>query len=91
MSRAPSGRTGTPARDGHPRKRFAQHFLHDRAVIRRIVDEIAPRPGEIVVEIGPGRGALTFPLLTRGASCTPSRSTATSRPGSGRRRRAIRT
>ena len=66
MSRATPGRSGAPARDGHPRKRFAQHFLHDRAVIRRIVDTIAPRPGELVMEIGPGRGALTFPLLARG-------------------------
>ena len=66
MSRASPGRSGSPARDGHPRKRFAQHFLHDRSVIRRIVDAIAPRPGELVVEIGPGRGALTFPLLERG-------------------------
>ena len=48
------------------RKRFGQHFLHDRAVIRRIVDAIAPRPGDLVVEIGPGRGALTFPLLEAG-------------------------
>jgi len=45
------------------RKRFGQHFLHDPAVIRRIVAAIAPRPGEAVVEIGPGRGALTRPLL----------------------------
>ena len=66
MSRAPSGRFGAPAGEGHPRKRFAQHFLHDQSVIRRIVDAIAPRPGELVVEIGPGRGALTFPLLARG-------------------------
>ena len=66
MSRASPGRSGSQARDGHPRKRFAQHFLHDQSVIRRIVDAIAPRPGDLVVEIGPGRGALTFPLLARG-------------------------
>ena len=66
MSRAGPGRSGSPARDGRPRKRFGQHFLHDRAVIADIVDAIAPRPGELVVEIGPGRGALTFPLLERG-------------------------
>ena len=66
MSRATPGRSGAPARDRRPRKRFAQHFLHDRAVIQRIVDAIAPRPGELVMEIGPGRGALTFPLLARG-------------------------
>lgn len=48
-----------------PRKRFGQNFLHDPAVIERIVAAVAPRPGEALVEIGPGRGALTFPLLAR--------------------------
>jgi 4-hydroxythreonine-4-phosphate dehydrogenase len=48
-----------------PRKRFGQHFLHDPAAIRRIVDAIAPADGERLVEIGPGRGALTWPLLER--------------------------
>ena len=66
MSRNPAGRPAPPARDRHPRKRFAQHFLHDRTVVRRIVEAIAPRPGELVLEIGPGRGALTFPLLAAG-------------------------
>jgi 16S rRNA (adenine1518-N6/adenine1519-N6)-dimethyltransferase len=47
------------------RKRFGQHFLHDPAVIRRIIDSIAPAPGERIVEIGPGRGALTWGLLER--------------------------
>ncbi len=46
-----------------PRKRFGQNFLHDPGVIRRIVDSIHPRPGEYLVEIGPGQGALTRPLL----------------------------
>ncbi len=41
------------------RKRFGQHFLHDPVVIQRIVAAIAPRPGEALVEIGPGQGALT--------------------------------
>ena len=45
------------------RKRFGQHFLHDAGVIRRIVASIAPQRGERVVEIGPGRGALTWPLV----------------------------
>ena len=54
------------ARKTRTRKRFGQHFLHDRAVARRIVDAIAPRPGDLIVEIGPGRGALTFPLLESG-------------------------
>jgi 16S rRNA (adenine1518-N6/adenine1519-N6)-dimethyltransferase len=47
------------------RKRFGQHFLHDPAVIRRIVDCIAPARTERIVEIGPGRGALTWALLER--------------------------
>ena len=46
-----------------PRKRFGQNFLHDPGVIRRIVSSIAPRPGDRLVEIGPGRGAITAALL----------------------------
>ncbi|HET9106692.1 MAG TPA: 16S rRNA (adenine(1518)-N(6)/adenine(1519)-N(6))-dimethyltransferase RsmA [Steroidobacteraceae bacterium] len=48
---------------GRPRRRFGQHFLHDPAVIERIAAAIAPRSGEALVEIGPGRGALTRRLL----------------------------
>lgn len=47
------------------RKRFGQHFLHDPRVIERIVDAVAPRPGEHLVEIGPGRGALTARLIAQ--------------------------
>ncbi|HEX9707969.1 MAG TPA: 16S rRNA (adenine(1518)-N(6)/adenine(1519)-N(6))-dimethyltransferase RsmA [Steroidobacteraceae bacterium] len=47
------------------RKRFGQHFLHDPGVLARIVAAIDPQPGERIVEIGPGRGALTRPLLER--------------------------
>ncbi|MDH3379244.1 MAG: 16S rRNA (adenine(1518)-N(6)/adenine(1519)-N(6))-dimethyltransferase RsmA [Gammaproteobacteria bacterium] len=47
------------------RRRFGQHFLHDRAAIRRIVDAFSPHPGQHIVEIGPGRGALTRELLSR--------------------------
>ncbi|MBL8478651.1 MAG: 16S rRNA (adenine(1518)-N(6)/adenine(1519)-N(6))-dimethyltransferase, partial [Sterolibacteriaceae bacterium] len=51
---------------GHvARKRFGQNFLVSDGVIRRIVDAIAPRAGDTVVEIGPGLGALTEPLLER--------------------------
>ena len=50
------------------KKRFGQHFLVDGSVIDRIVDCIDPRPGQALVEIGPGRGALTFALLER---CRP--------------------
>jgi len=46
-----------------PRKRFGQHFLHDPGILRRIVELISPQPGERLVEIGPGEGALTLPLL----------------------------
>jgi len=53
-----------------PRKRFGQHFLHDAGVLRRIVSGIAPRPGQAVIEIGPGEGALTFPLLDTGIELT---------------------
>jgi 16S rRNA (adenine1518-N6/adenine1519-N6)-dimethyltransferase len=49
--------------DHQPRKRFGQHFLHDPGVIRRIVAAIAPRPGDHLVEIGPGEGAITLELL----------------------------
>jgi 16S rRNA (adenine1518-N6/adenine1519-N6)-dimethyltransferase len=45
------------------RKRFGQHFLHDPGVVDRIVAAIAARPGQNVVEIGPGRGVLTHSLL----------------------------
>jgi 16S rRNA (adenine1518-N6/adenine1519-N6)-dimethyltransferase len=48
-----------------PRKRFGQNFLEDRAVVDQIVSAIHPRPGERLVEIGPGLGALTLPLLDR--------------------------
>lgn len=47
------------------RKRFGQHFLHDPAVLQRIVQAVDPRPGEHIVEIGPGPGALTALLLER--------------------------
>jgi len=47
----------------YARKRFGQHFLHDQGILRRIVDAIAPQPGDRLVEIGPGEGALTLPLL----------------------------
>ena len=48
-----------------PRKRFGQHFLTDRSIIEAIVQAIAPRAGETMVEIGPGLAALTQPLVER--------------------------
>lgn len=48
-----------------PRKRFGQHFLHDPGILARLVAAIAPERGDHIVEIGPGLGALTRPLLER--------------------------
>jgi 16S rRNA (adenine1518-N6/adenine1519-N6)-dimethyltransferase len=52
------------------RKRFGQHFLTDTAVIAGIVRAIEPRPGQALVEIGPGLMALTQPLLERCGAMT---------------------
>lgn len=62
MSRHPSGHI--------PRKRFGQHFLTDTGVIDDIVRAIDPRPGQPLVEIGPGMGALTDPLVGRCSQLT---------------------
>lgn len=48
-----------------PRKRFGQHFLSDGSVIEAIVQAISPQAGQTMVEIGPGLGALTQPLVER--------------------------
>lgn len=48
-----------------PRKRFGQHFLSDHGIIDAIVRAIDPRPGQVMVEIGPGLAALTQPLVER--------------------------
>jgi 16S rRNA (adenine1518-N6/adenine1519-N6)-dimethyltransferase len=51
---------------GHQaRKRFGQNFLVSPGVVRKIIEAIAPKAGDLVVEIGPGLGALTAPLLER--------------------------
>ena len=52
-----------PASAHAPRKRFGQHFLHDQGILHRIVECVSPQPGEHLIEIGPGQGALTLPLL----------------------------
>ncbi len=52
------------------RKRFGQHFLADESVIDNIVRAIDPKPGEALIEIGPGLGALTLPVLSRCAALT---------------------
>jgi 16S rRNA (adenine1518-N6/adenine1519-N6)-dimethyltransferase len=60
-----AARAGLPPR----RRRFGQHFLHDPRVLERIVRALDARPGDHLVEIGPGRGALTARLLAI-ADCT---------------------
>ena len=53
-----------------PRKRFGQHFLVDAHYVTRIVDAIAPQPGDNLVEIGPGQAALTRSLIARAGHLT---------------------
>lgn len=53
-----------------PKKQLGQHFLTDRHVIEQIVQAVAPRPGDSLVEIGPGQGAITLPLLRKHGSLT---------------------
>jgi 16S rRNA (adenine1518-N6/adenine1519-N6)-dimethyltransferase len=53
-----------------PKKQLGQHFLHERGVIEKIVLAVNPKPGETIVEIGPGQGAITFPLLRRHGALT---------------------
>ena len=48
-----------------PRKRFGQHFLADEGILGAIIDVIDPQPGQALVEIGPGLGAMTNPLVAR--------------------------
>lgn len=59
------GRPGDKTMKHIPRKRFGQHFLSDQGIIDGIVQEIAPQPGDPMVEIGPGLAALTQPLVER--------------------------
>ena len=63
------------ARDGdgfrlHAKKQLGQHFLHERRVVEDIILALDPQPGDHLVEIGPGQGALTLPLLRRHAALT---------------------
>jgi len=60
-----------PNDEGHQtRKRFGQNFLHDTRVIDKIVNAVAPKAGDLLVEIGPGLGALTGPLVRRAEHLT---------------------
>lgn len=52
------------------KKSLGQHFLHERGVVEKILLAVDPRPGDRIVEIGPGQGALTFPLLDRHGALT---------------------
>jgi 16S rRNA (adenine1518-N6/adenine1519-N6)-dimethyltransferase len=52
----------------HPKKRLGQHFLTSKEIIDRIIERINPKPGQNIIEIGPGRGVLTVPLAQSGAS-----------------------
>ncbi|MFZ4552730.1 MAG: 16S rRNA (adenine(1518)-N(6)/adenine(1519)-N(6))-dimethyltransferase RsmA [Aquabacterium sp.] len=67
----PGGKRPVQGGGGHvARKRFGQNFLVDHGVIDEIVRAIAPRPGESLVEIGPGLGALTNPVVERSERLT---------------------
>ena len=71
MSRAPRGAERDA--DGFRRdakKSLGQNFLHERGVIEKIVLAVDPKPGDRIVEIGPGQGALTMPLLDRHGALT---------------------
>ena len=80
MSRPSSARPGRRGETPQPRdadgfrreakKHLGQNFLHERGVIEKIVQAIDPKPGDAIVEIGPGQGALTFPLLDRHGALT---------------------
>jgi 16S rRNA (adenine1518-N6/adenine1519-N6)-dimethyltransferase len=64
------GHRGNSAFKNPAKKSLGQHFLHDRGVVDKLVLAIDPRPGDRIVEIGPGQGALTFPLLDRHGALT---------------------
>jgi 16S rRNA (adenine1518-N6/adenine1519-N6)-dimethyltransferase len=60
-------RTLLSERGIHPKKRFGQHFLHDKNHLARLVDTAGVGPGDLVYEVGPGTGTLTEGLLDLGA------------------------
>jgi 16S rRNA (adenine1518-N6/adenine1519-N6)-dimethyltransferase len=75
MNRRTASKRDTPSHgaDGFRRdakKHLGQNFLHERGVIDKIVLAIDPQPGDRIVEVGPGQGALTFPLLDRHGALT---------------------
>ena len=52
------------------KKHLGQHFLHERGIVEKIVLAVNPQPGDRLVEIGPGQGAITFPLLKKHGTLT---------------------
>jgi 16S rRNA (adenine1518-N6/adenine1519-N6)-dimethyltransferase len=75
MNRRTASKRDAPSHgaDGFRRdakKHLGQNFLHERGVIDKIVLAIDPQPGDRIVEVGPGQGALTFPLLDRHGALT---------------------
>jgi 16S rRNA (adenine1518-N6/adenine1519-N6)-dimethyltransferase len=52
------------------KKSLGQHFLHERGIVEKILLAVDPKPGDRLVEIGPGQGAMTFPLLDRHGALT---------------------
>ena len=83
-----------PKDEGHQaRKRFGQNFLHDQRVIAKIVRSVNPRPGQNILEIGPGLAALTSPLIGECDALTVlelDRDLAAGHPPAGRASRAAR-
>ncbi len=70
MSRGYPPRTNADGFATEAKKHLGQNFLHEKGVIAKIVQAIDPQPGDEIVEIGPGQGALTFPLLQRHGALT---------------------
>jgi 16S rRNA (adenine1518-N6/adenine1519-N6)-dimethyltransferase len=66
-ARRPATRASAEPPPPRPRKRLGQHFLSDPRILGRIADALAPAAGDTVVEVGPGRGALTDILVRRAA------------------------
>src|SRR4029079_3902821 len=65
---SPSGDLASNLAPHHPSKRFGQNFLTNQGIIQRIIETLEPGPDETIIEIGPGKGALTEPLLQRAGS-----------------------
>ena len=70
-----------------PRKRFGQHFLHDPGILRKIVQAIAPKPGENLLEIGPGRRRADAAAAARARADDRDRARSRSRAAPSRRGR----